>query len=198
MSLGKKLVIAAAIAATLVVVSSTIVIAAPRMWNWNTSTSRMWNWDSSDVQPRTTEQNTYPYNEAESYAYGYGGYGYGGCRGGGRMGGSYGRGMDYYPSGVSNGYVDFVEVTGTLEETHWSYIVLDVDGEALDVCAPAWFWNIIAPTEGSNVEVVGHLVSTTNYYGETHVELTPFELTIDGVTYGDADLGIPVWNQRDI
>lgn len=106
--------------------------------------------------------------------------------------------MGYSPSGTSRGYVDFVEVSGILEETHWSYIVLDVDGDALEVYGPSWFWHIINPRTGSSVEVIGELVSTINWYGETHVEITPFELTIEDVTYGNADLGIPVWNQRDI
>jgi hypothetical protein len=106
--------------------------------------------------------------------------------------------MDYYPNGAASGYVDFVEVTGTLEETHWSYIALDVDGEVVNVYGPVWFWHIINPTTGDNVEVVGKIVSTINWYGETHTEITPFELTIDGITFGNAILGIPVWDQRDI
>jgi hypothetical protein len=30
------------------------------------------------------------------------------------------------------------------------------------------------------------------------MEITPFELAIDGIPYGNANLGIPVWNQRDM
>jgi hypothetical protein len=189
MSLGKKLLVSALIAAAVVIVASTVVLAMnPSMGGWNYSASP------------TNQQSSYSYNQGGGYSYGYGGgYGYGGCMGGGGYrGGSYGGGMGYYPNGAASGYVDFVEVTGTLEETHWSYIVLDVDGEAFNVYGPSWFWHIINPDTGSTVEVVGEIVSTTNWYGETHTEITPFELTINGITYGNANLGIPVWNQRDI
>ncbi len=188
MSLGNKLLIPALIAAAVVIVASAVVIAMPNTGGHNTF-----------AIPTNSQQNTYAYNQRDGYSYGYGGYGHGGCMGrGGYRGGSYGSGMGYSPNAASRGYVDFVEVSGTLEETHWSYIVLNVDGGTLDVYGPAWFWHIINPATGSNVEVTGELVSTINWYGETHVEITPFELTIDGVTYGDANLGIPMWNQRDL
>lgn len=183
MSLGNKLLVSVLIAAVVVIVASAVVIAMPQTGGYNSSSI-----------PTNYQQNTYGYNQGG----GYGGYGYGGCMGGGYRGGSHGGGMGYYPNGAASGYVDFVEVTGTLEETHWSYIVLDVDGEALDVYAPSWFWHIINPATGDNVQVIGEIVSTINLYGETHTEITPFELTINGITYGNANLGIPVWNQRDI
>jgi hypothetical protein len=168
-------------------VASAVVIAMPYRGGYNSS-----------VIQTSGQQNTYGYGQGGGYSFGYGGYRYGGCMGGGGYrGGSYGGGMGYYPNGAASGYVDFVEVTGTLEETHWSYIVLDVDGEALDVYAPSWFWHIINPATGDNVEVVGEIVSTINWYGETHTEITPFELTIDGITYGNANLRTPIWNQRD-
>lgn len=187
MSFEKKLLVSAFIAGLVVIVVSTIVIAAPHMGRWT----------SSGIQA-SSQRGSYSYNQGGSY-----GYGFGGCMGGGAWGtpvgrGTYGGGMGYSPSGTSRGYVDFVEVSGILEETHWSYIVLDVDGDALEVYGPSWFWHIINPRTGSSVEVIGELVSTINWYGETHVEITPFELTIEDVTYGNADLGIPVWNQRDI
>jgi len=186
MSLGKKLLVSAVVAVALVVVSSTIVIAAPRIWNWNTSTGFQAN----------TQQDSYAYNQRSRYDYEYGGYNYGGCMGGGYRRGSYGPATGYASNGAVMDY-DFVEVSGILDETHWSYIVLDVEGKSLQVHGPAWFWNIINPETGSDVEVVGVLVWSINRYGETFEELTPFQLTIDETTYGDADLGMPVWHQRD-
>jgi hypothetical protein len=189
MNLGKKLLVSALIAAAVVIVASTVVIAMPQFGGYN----------SPGIQTNS-QPNAYTYNQRSGYSKGYGGsYGHGGCMGGGGYrGGSYRGGMGYYPNGAASGYVDFVEVTGTLEETHWSYIVLNVDGEALDIYGPSWFWHIINPATGDNVEVIGEVVSMTNWYGETHTEIMPFELTINGITYGNANLGIPVWNQRDI
>lgn len=201
MSLGKKLLVSALIAATVVIVASAIAVAAPHMGGWN-----------SPTVPANGVQGPYGWNSRGGYGYGGGGYmggsGYRGFGGMGCMGGQgwfspsgswSGRGGLNYPSGgMPRGYIDFIEVSGTVLEVHWSYIVLNVEGEALDVCGPAWFWHIINPTTGSNVEAKGDVVSTINWYGETHTELTPFELTIDGITYGNANLGIPVWNQRDI
>jgi hypothetical protein len=175
MSLSKKLLVSALIAAAVVIVVSTVVIAMPHMDGWN-----------SPAIPANSQQGSYSYNQGGGYSYGYGGYGYGGCMGGGASArsGIYGGGMGYSPNGVV--------------ETHWSYILLDVDGEAIDVYGPSWFWHIINPATGSNVEVIGELVSIINWYGETQTEITPFELTIEDITYGNGNLGIPIWNQRDI
>jgi hypothetical protein len=68
MSLGKKLLVSALIAAAVVIVASAVVIAMPYSGGSNTSAI------STNSKP-----NTYAYNQNGGYSYGYGGYEYGGC-----------------------------------------------------------------------------------------------------------------------
>lgn len=88
------------------------------------------------------------------------------------------------------------EVRGTVEKVEQMEIELDVDGEEVEVHGPPRFWQRIGIKEGDTVTVKGVFVSMMEQGKGWHEELIPFELRINGVTYGDASKGIPVWMQE--
>ncbi|MEM3151027.1 MAG: hypothetical protein QXK15_00455 [Candidatus Bathyarchaeia archaeon] len=88
------------------------------------------------------------------------------------------------------------EVRGVVEKVKQMEIELDVDGEEVEVHGPPWFWQRIGIKEGDTVTVKGVFVSMMEQGKGWHEELIPFELRINGVTYGDASKGIPVWMQE--
>ncbi|MFQ6086091.1 MAG: hypothetical protein ACE5OY_07515 [Candidatus Bathyarchaeia archaeon] len=89
------------------------------------------------------------------------------------------------------------EVEGAVVKVRWASIELDADGESVEVYGPPWFWHLIDVEAGDTLTVKGVLVNTLNWFEERwHGELIPYEITINGKTYGDANLGIPIWMQR--
>lgn len=88
------------------------------------------------------------------------------------------------------------ELRGTVEKIEWMEIELEVDGEEIEVHGPFWFWQGIEIELGDTIVAKGAFVSMMEPGEGWHQALIPFELTIDGETYGSVDEGIPVWMQR--
>jgi len=92
-------------------------------------------------------------------------------------------------------YGELEEVSGTVEKTEWMEIELGVDGEAVEVHGPHWFWQRIRIKEGDAVTAKGVFVSMMDPREGWHKEFIPFELTVNGETYRNASKGMPVWMQ---
>jgi len=73
---------------------------------------------------------------------------------------------------------------------------LEIDGEEVEVHGPPWFWQRIRIKEDDAVTAKGVRVSMMEPGKGWHEELIPFELTINGRTYGNASVGISVWMQK--
>jgi len=84
------------------------------------------------------------------------------------------------------------EVNGTVEEVGRMEIELEADGKEIEVRGPFWFWQKIGIKEGDAVVAKGVLVSMMDMGKSWHEELLPFELTVNGKTYGNASSRIPI------
>jgi len=107
-----------------------------------------------------------------------------------------GRGMMPTPMRGGWNYRELKEVRGTVEKIGWMEIELEVEGEEVEVHGPPWFWQRVGIKERNEVTVKGVLVSMMEPGKGQHEELIPFELTINGRTYGNASVRIPVWMQE--
>jgi len=87
------------------------------------------------------------------------------------------------------------EVSGTVEKTVRMEIELKVDGKEVEVHGPYWFWQRIGIKEGDTVAAKGVFVSMMEPRQGWHEELVPFQLMVNGETYGNASTRIPVWMQ---
>jgi len=88
------------------------------------------------------------------------------------------------------------EVNGTVEEVGRMEIELEADGKEIEVHGPSWFWQKIGIREGDVVTVKGVFISMMDMGKSWHEELLPFELTVNGKTYGNASSRIPIWMQE--
>ncbi|MBO3842779.1 MAG: hypothetical protein FGF48_10265 [Candidatus Brockarchaeota archaeon] len=88
-----------------------------------------------------------------------------------------------------------VEIEGTVEKLEWMEIELKVEGGEVEVHGPTWFWQRIGIKEGDTVSTKGVFVLMMEPRKGWHEEFLPFELTINGMTYGNASRGVPVWMQ---
>jgi hypothetical protein len=70
-----------------------------------------------------------------------------------------------------------------------------VDGDEIELHGPPWFWQRLGIREGDGVTAKGVLVSMMEPGEGWHEALIPFELIVNGKTYGDASKGIPIWMQ---
>ncbi len=93
-------------------------------------------------------------------------------------------------------YSELEQVSGTVEKIEWMEIELEVEGEEVEVHGSPWFWQRIGIKEGDAITVKGIFVSMMQPGEGWHEELIPFELTVNGETYGDVGEGIPVWMQE--
>lgn len=108
-------------------------------------------------------------------------------------------GYPMWPMGPMMGrwnYNELKEVSGTVEKMERMEIELKVDGEEVEVHGPLWFWQSIGIKEGDAVTAKGVFVSMMEPGEGWHEGLIPFELTVNGETYGNAGKGIPVWMQE--
>ena len=93
------------------------------------------------------------------------------------------------------GYGELEEVSGTIKEVKWMEVELEVDGEEVELYAPSWFWEEIGIKEGDSVRAKGIMISIKHPMQGSQKGLIPFELTVNGKTYGNASNGIPIWMQ---
>jgi len=87
------------------------------------------------------------------------------------------------------------EVEGIVEKIEWMGLELEVDGKEVEVHGPSWFWQQIKVKEGDEVTAKGVFTVIMEHGKGWHQELVPFELRVNGETYGDVKRGIPVWMQ---
>jgi len=111
----------------------------------------------------------------------------------GTMGPMMGRGM--MPTMGRWNYSELEEVSGTVKKTEWMEIELEVGEEEVEVHGPHWFWQRIGIKEGDEVTAKGVFVSMMEPREGWHEGFIPFELIVNGETYGNAGKGMPVWMQ---
>jgi len=87
------------------------------------------------------------------------------------------------------------EASGKVETVKWSEIELKEDGKEFDMHGPLWFWQGIEIKEGDAVTAKGVFVAMMGHGEGWHQDFVPFELTVNGRTYGNATEGVPVWMQ---
>lgn len=87
------------------------------------------------------------------------------------------------------------EINGKVEKVGWMEIELEVDGKEVEVHGASGFWQKIGIKEGDAITVKGVFISMMEMEGGWHEELIPFELTLNGVTYGNAGGATPIWMQ---
>lgn len=92
-------------------------------------------------------------------------------------------------------YGSIGEVGGTVEKIEQMEIELNVNGTKIDVHGPFWFWQNVGIKKGDSVTAKGVFASVMEPGEGWNEEFVPFQLMIDGKTYGDADKRIPVWMQ---
>jgi hypothetical protein len=93
-------------------------------------------------------------------------------------------------------YRGLKEVSGAVEKIEFMEVELVVNGEEVELHGPPWFWQRLGIKEGNVVTAKGVLVSMMEPGKGWHQEFIPFELKVNGKTYGDASKGIPVWMQE--
>jgi len=86
-------------------------------------------------------------------------------------------------------------VNGTVEKIEWMEIELEVNGKEVEVHGPLWFWQSIGIKEDDLVTAKGMFASMMQPGEGWHEEFIPFELTINGKTYGGVNKRVPVWMQ---
>jgi len=92
-------------------------------------------------------------------------------------------------------YGELEELTGKVEKIGWMEIELRVNGKIVEVHGPLWFWQRIGVKEGDTVVVKGVFVLMREHGETLHEGFIPFELRVNGRTYGDTDSRTPVWMQ---
>ncbi len=104
----------------------------------------------------------------------------------------------YSPMGSMMGwrYGPLDVVSGTVLETGMMEIELDSNGKKIEVHAPYWFWQLIGIKVGDTVTVKGARVFMMGHGEGWHEELIPFELTVNGKTFGETNSRLPVWMQE--
>jgi len=90
---------------------------------------------------------------------------------------------------------EFDEVGGTVKEVKWNEVELDTGGEEVEMHGPLWFWQVIGIRAGDTVGAKGVFVWMMEHGEGWHKEFIPFELTINGIKYGEAGREKPVWMQ---
>jgi hypothetical protein len=104
--------------------------------------------------------------------------------------------MTSYPVVVpGSGDGDVRAITGTVETLELMELQLLVNGEAVEVHGPAWVWNTIGIREDDLLTVKGVYITMTERGEGAHEGWLPYELTVNAVTYGNADTGLPIWLQ---
>jgi len=74
-------------------------------------------------------------------------------------------------------------------------IELKTNRGEVEIHGPYWYWEKIQIKHGDEVTAKGTHVQVMKPGGR-HQELVPYELTINGKTYGDAATETPVWMQE--
>jgi len=88
------------------------------------------------------------------------------------------------------------DVNGTVEKVERISVELWSYGREVEVHGPYWFWQEIGIKEGDVVTAKGMFVSMMEPNEGWHEELVPFELSVNGRTYGNVNNRIPVWMQE--
>ena len=86
-------------------------------------------------------------------------------------------------------------VNGTVATVESMEIELNTSTADVEVHGPYWFWQALGVKEGDTVTAKGVFISMMDQGAGWHEELMPFEVAVNGKTYGDANLRIPVWMQ---
>jgi len=87
-------------------------------------------------------------------------------------------------------------VNGTVTKVESMEIELNTSSTNVDVHGPYWFWQEIGLKEGDAITASGVYTAMMDQGAEWHQEFMPFQLTLNGKTYGDASVRIPVWMQE--
>lgn len=87
------------------------------------------------------------------------------------------------------------ELSGTVKKIEWMVIEVDVEGEEVEVHGPSWFWQAIGIKVGDTIIAEGGSVLMMEPGEGWHEAFIPFELMVDGETYGNVNEGMPVWMQ---
>jgi len=87
------------------------------------------------------------------------------------------------------------ELSGTVKKIEWMEIEVDVEGEEVEAHGPSWFWQAIGIKVGDTIIAEGGSVLMMEPGEGWHEAFIPFELMVDGETYGNVNEGMPVWMQ---
>ncbi len=130
-----------------------------------------------------------PFGRFNQNQNGYG-YGFGMMNGRGGMGmmGARNGGMGGCPMmGFANQEVE--TISGTVAEIEWHEVVLSTAAGEAEIHMPPWFASDLGIKEGDSITAKGVYVKM---HGD---EFVPFEITVNGKTYGSVDEKTAVWMQ---
>jgi len=92
-------------------------------------------------------------------------------------------------------YDELKEISGTVQSIGWMEVDLKADQKEVEMHGPYWFWENIGIGEGDTVTAKGVFIAMMERGEGWHEGFIPFELTVNGRTYGDAGNRIPIWLQ---
>ncbi len=92
-------------------------------------------------------------------------------------------------------YDELKEIAGTVESVGWMEVDLKADQKEVEIHGPYWFWENVGISEGDTVTAKGVFVTMMEPGEGWHEGFIPFELAVNGRTYGNAGKAIPIWMQ---